>query len=76
MAAEPVGPADLSERLSNRIQLTTDGHGAYPNAVGLAFRHNIDFTQLVKQYATDRSVGPLQPAGLHRRQGPRRPGQP
>jgi IS1 family transposase len=45
---------DLSERLSNRIQLTTDGHGAYPNAVGLAFRHNIDFAQLIKQYASPR----------------------
>jgi IS1 family transposase len=47
--------ADLSERLRDRIQLTTDGHGAYPNAVGLAFRHNIDFAQLVKRYAADRT---------------------
>ncbi len=46
---------DLSERLRDRIQLATDGHGAYPNAVGLAFRHNIDFAQLVKRYAADRS---------------------
>jgi len=46
---------DLSERLTGRIQLTTDGHGAYPNAVGLAFRHNIDFAQLVKTYAADRT---------------------
>jgi IS1 family transposase len=45
---------DLSERVSGRIQLTTDGHGAYPNAVGLAFRHNIDFAQLIKQYASPR----------------------
>lgn len=52
---------DLSERLSGRIQLTTDGHRAYPNAVGLAFRHNIDFAQLIKQYATDRSVGRYSP---------------
>jgi IS1 family transposase len=43
---------DLSERVTGRIQLTTDGHTAYPNAVGLAFRHNIDFAQLVKQYAS------------------------
>jgi IS1 family transposase len=52
---------DLSERVSDRIQLTTDGLGAYPNAVGLAFRHNIDFAQLIKQYATDRSVGRYSP---------------
>jgi IS1 family transposase len=52
---------DLRERLRNRIQLTTDGHGAYPNAVGLAFRHNIDFAQPIKQYTTDRSVGRYSP---------------
>jgi hypothetical protein len=46
---------DLKDRLRDRIQLTTDGLGSYPNAVGLAFRHNIDFAQLVKQYAADRS---------------------
>ncbi|HEY4451548.1 MAG TPA: IS1 family transposase [Solirubrobacteraceae bacterium] len=43
---------DLSERVTGRIQLTTDGNAAYPNAVGLAFRHNIDFAQFVKQYAS------------------------
>jgi IS1 family transposase len=52
---------DLKDRLRNRIQLTTDGHSAYPNAVGLAFRHNIDFAQFIKQYATDRSVGRYSP---------------
>jgi IS1 family transposase len=46
---------DLKERLRYRIQLTTDGHGAYPNAVGLAFRRDIDFAQLVKRYASVRA---------------------
>jgi IS1 family transposase len=45
---------DLSERVANRIQLTTDGHGAFPNAVGMAFKRNIDFAQLVKQYSQPR----------------------
>ena len=45
---------DLADRVTSRIQLTTDGHSAYPNAVGLAFRHNIDFAQLVKQYTSPR----------------------
>jgi IS1 family transposase len=45
---------DLRSRLRNRIQLTTDGHRAYPNAVGMAFKRNIDFAQLVKQYASPR----------------------
>ena len=46
--------ADLSERVRDRIQLTTDGLAAYPNAVGLAFGRNIDFAQLVKQYTSPR----------------------
>jgi IS1 family transposase len=45
---------DLADRVTGRIQLTTDGLSAYPNAVGLAFRHNIDFAQLVKQYTSPR----------------------
>jgi hypothetical protein len=46
--------AELSERVTGRIQLTTNGHSAYANAVGLAFRHNIDFAQIIKQYASPR----------------------
>jgi IS1 family transposase len=45
---------DLKSRLRDRIQLTTDGHGAYPNAVGMAFKRDIDFAQLVKHYASPR----------------------
>jgi IS1 family transposase len=52
---------DLKGRLRDRIQLTTDGHSAYPNAVGLAFRHNIDFAQIIKQYATAASAGRYSP---------------
>jgi IS1 family transposase len=48
---------DLKGRLRDRIQLTTDGHGAYPNAVGLAFKRDIDFAQLIKQYASDPRTG-------------------
>ncbi len=52
---------DLKSRLRDRIQLTTDGHAAYPNAVGLAFKRDIDFAQLIKQYATSPSVGRYSP---------------
>ena len=48
--------ADLHKRLPNRVQLTSDGHSAYPNAVGLAFGRDIDFAQLIKYYAADRSA--------------------
>ena len=53
---------DLASRLRDRIQLTTDGLSAYPNAVGLAFKRNIDFAQLIKKYASDSSVGRYSPA--------------
>jgi IS1 family transposase len=41
---------DLAERLVNRIQLTTDGHNVYANAVEKAFGANIDYAMLVKIY--------------------------
>jgi IS1 family transposase len=43
---------DLASRLSNRVQLTTDGHGAYLNAVDEAFDRQIDYAMLVKKYGT------------------------
>lgn len=42
--------SDLADRLANRVQLTTDGHGAYLNAVRDAFRNDIDYAMLVKIY--------------------------
>lgn len=41
---------DLAERLANRVQLTTDGHKAYLEAVEGAFGADVDFAQLVKLY--------------------------
>jgi IS1 family transposase len=41
---------DVAARLSNRVQLTTDGHKAYLKAVENAFDNDIDFAQLVKMY--------------------------
>lgn len=45
---------DLAGRLANRVQLTTDGHGAYLHAVENAFGDNIDYAMLVKLYGADR----------------------
>lgn len=42
--------ADLESRLSDRIQLTSDGHPAYLQAVPAAFGDDVDFAQLVKIY--------------------------
>jgi IS1 family transposase len=41
---------DLASRLANRVQLTSDGHKAYLEAVEGAFGADIDFAQLVKLY--------------------------
>lgn len=41
---------DVAARLSNRVQLTTDGHKMYLDAVESAFGSEIDFAQLVKIY--------------------------
>jgi IS1 family transposase len=42
---------DLAGRLANRVQLTTDGHAAYLNAVESAFGSEIDYAMLVKIYS-------------------------
>jgi len=41
---------DLAARLANRVQLTTDGHSAYLNAVSQAFGEEIDYAMLIKLY--------------------------
>ena len=43
---------DLRARLANRVQLTTDGHRAYLQAVEDAFGADIDYAMLVKLYGT------------------------
>jgi IS1 family transposase len=43
---------DLRSRIVNRVQLTTDGHKAYLNAVEEAFGDDIDYAQLIKLYGT------------------------
>ncbi len=41
---------DLAGRVTGRIQVTSDGHAAYPDAVDLAFGGEVDFAQLIKVY--------------------------
>ena len=41
---------DLRSRLVNRVQLTTDGHKAYLEAVEGAFGGDVDYAQLIKLY--------------------------
>ncbi len=44
--------SDLASRVTSRVQLTTDGHGAYLSAVDEAFDRQIDYAMLVKKYGT------------------------
>jgi IS1 family transposase len=45
--------ADLATRISNRVQLTTDGLKLYLTAIDDAFGNDIDYAQLVKVYGID-----------------------
>lgn len=47
---------DLAPRLRNRIQLTTDGFGAYDYAVQSAFRGHVDYGMLNKTYKGEGSM--------------------
>lgn len=55
---------DLASRLSNRVQLTSDGHKAYLEAVEGAFGADIDYAMLVKIYGAspDSAKGRYSPA--------------
>lgn len=41
---------DLADRLAHRVQLTSDGHKPYLDAVERAFGNDIDYAMLVKHY--------------------------
>ena len=41
---------DVASRLASRVQLTTDGHAPYLEAVEGAFGADVDFAQLIKLY--------------------------
>jgi hypothetical protein len=47
---------DLAKRLVNRVQLTTDGHKAHPEAVEETFETEFGHAQLVKIYGPGRKV--------------------
>ena len=55
---------DLARRLANRVQLTSDGHKAYLEAVEGAFGGGIDYAMLIKLYgaAPESAKGRYSPA--------------
>ncbi len=72
---------DLRLRLANRVQLTTDGHNAYLEAVEGAFGGDVDYAQLVKLYGkptgkdSERRYSPAVCTGAKKRTCGRQPGQ-
>ena len=55
---------DVASRLANRVQLTSDGHKAYLEAVEGAFGADVDYAMLVKIYgaSSDSAKGRYSPA--------------
>jgi IS1 family transposase len=47
--------ADLKPRLLNRVQITTDGHRPYIDAIERAFGKDVDYAMLIKEYGQDPS---------------------
>ncbi len=62
---------DLQSRLANRVQLTSDGHKAYLEAVEGAFGPDVDYAMLVKMYGAapegEKRYSPAVCTGAHRR---------
>ena len=52
---------DLALRLTNRVQLTSDGHKPYLQAVEQSFGADVDFAQLVKIYGDAPAEGRYSP---------------
>lgn len=69
---------DLAPRLANRVQLTTDGHRVYLDAVEEAFAWDIDYAMLVKHYGEgpqgpDRKYSPAEYVSAEKRRITGRP---
>lgn len=63
--------SDLASRLARRVQLTTDGHKPYLQAVEGAFGAHIDYAMLIKIYGHDASgekrYGPAECLAIEKR---------
>jgi IS1 family transposase len=56
---------DLSKRLANRVQMTSDGHRAYLEAIEAGFGAHVDYAQLIKLYGeVPHAAGRYSPAQI------------
>ena len=53
--------ADLGPRLRNRVQITTDGHRPYIEAIEAQFGQDVDYAMLIKYYGIDPNEGRFSP---------------
>ena len=53
--------ADLGPRLRNRVQITTDGHRPYIEAIEAQFGQDVDYAMLIKYYGVDPNEGRFSP---------------
>jgi len=62
---------DLAGRLTNRVQLTTDGHRVYLEAIEDAFGSEVDYAMLIKLYGgskeAERHYSPAECTGAEKR---------
>ncbi len=62
---------DLASRLASRVQLTTDGHRPYLEAIEGAFGADVDYAMLVKVYGqepeSEKRYSPAKCIGTNRR---------
>jgi hypothetical protein len=56
IALSLIAPYWLKSRLANRVQLTSDGHRAYLEAVEGGFGGDVDYARLVKMYGATRKA--------------------
>jgi IS1 family transposase len=47
---------DLSERMAYRVQISTDGLGAYVDAIEKAFGADVDYAQIIKTYGHEETT--------------------
>ena len=62
--------SDLASRLRNRVQITTDGHKSYLEAIEGAFGGDVDYAMLVKVYGAspegEKRYSPAECIGSHK----------
>jgi len=49
---------DVASRMTNRVQISTDGLNAYVDAVEMAFGGDADYGQIIKTYGVETSIQP------------------